>query len=92
MAASFRTNYSQDFVSAVLQSPYSIPTRLTLTNHYIDLGYPDLAAGEAYLALLLIDEYEDESGEWHDNVVHALELDVGLKTKDDILKELELKT
>jgi len=92
MAASFRTNYSQDFVSAVLQSPYSISTRLALTNHYIDLGYPDLAAGEAYLALLLIDEYEDESGEWNDDVVHALELDVGLKMKHDILKELELKT
>jgi len=92
MAASFHANYSPDFVSAVLQSPYSISTRLALANHYIDLGYPDLAVGEAYLALLLIDEYEDEIGEWHDNVVHALESDVGLEKKDDILQELEFKT
>jgi hypothetical protein len=39
-------------------------------------GYPDLAAGEAYLSLLLLDEIEDESAEWHEQAVHAATMDL----------------
>jgi len=90
--AALHRNYSPDLASAVLRSPYSISTRLALSNHYVELGYPDLAAGEAYLALLLIDECEDESGEWHHDALKALELDAGQEEKDILLRELELTT
>lgn len=40
------------------------------------LGYPDLAAGDAYRALLLTDEVLDDSGEWHELAVEALESSV----------------
>ena len=39
-------------------------------------GYPDLAAGEAYLSLLLLDEIGDESAEWHEQAVHAATMDL----------------
>jgi hypothetical protein len=50
----------------VEDEPYSIIRRLDLSNRYAALKYPDLAAGEAYLALLLCDEILDESGEYHE--------------------------
>jgi hypothetical protein len=50
----------------VEDEPYSIIHRLDLSNSYAALRYPDLAAGEAYLALLLCDEILDESGEYHE--------------------------
>lgn len=40
---------------------------------YEKLGYPDLAAGDAYRALLLTDEVLDESAEWHELAVEAIE-------------------
>lgn len=48
-------------------------------------GYPDLAAGEAYLSLLLIDEIGDESAEWHEQTVHAAIMD--LKAQDELHDE-----
>ncbi|KAF1975508.1 hypothetical protein BU23DRAFT_530036 [Bimuria novae-zelandiae CBS 107.79] len=50
--------------------PYSIRHRLALANAYSSLGYPDLAAGDAYKALLLVDEVGEE-GEYHDNALEA---------------------
>ena len=50
--------------------------RLNLGRHYLHTGYPDLAAGEAYLSLLLLDEIEDESAEWHEQAVHAATKDL----------------
>lgn len=40
---------------------------------YADLGYPDLAAGDAYRALLLTDEAKDEGFEYHEQAVEALQ-------------------
>lgn len=37
------------------------------------LGYHDLAAGDAYKALLLLDEITDESGEYHEVAASAFE-------------------
>ncbi|QDS71904.1 hypothetical protein FKW77_000312 [Venturia effusa] len=53
------------FQASVLEKPYSIEARLALARQYALLGYPDLSAGEAYMALLLIDEVRDECGEYH---------------------------
>lgn len=56
----------------VLEGPYNIAHRLELSDLYAVLGYPDLAAGEAYKALLLVDEVSDESGEYHEVAWEAL--------------------
>jgi hypothetical protein len=55
---------------ATPERPYSIPHRLELAKAYSQLGYPDLAAGDAYKALLLIDEVVEE-GEYHEEALEA---------------------
>ena len=52
-------------------NPYCIDLRIKLARSYQLLGYPDLAAGESYKALLLIDEVVDEAGEYHENALEA---------------------
>ncbi|KAF1841852.1 uncharacterized protein K460DRAFT_293666 [Cucurbitaria berberidis CBS 394.84] len=54
--------------------PYSVVHRLKLAKAYKSLGYPDLAIGDAYKALLLIDEVVEE-GEYHDEALEAAEAD-----------------
>ena len=44
--------------------------RLNLAKAYRSLGYPDLAIGDAYKALLLVDEVA-EKGEYHDEALEA---------------------
>ncbi|KAJ9643550.1 hypothetical protein H2199_004229 [Coniosporium tulheliwenetii] len=58
------------------EKPYSISSRLALADAYANLGYPDLCAGEAYKALLLVDELSDGSGEYHELTVEAAEADI----------------
>jgi hypothetical protein len=60
----------------VLERPYSIEARLTLARQYAALGYPDLSAGEAYMALLLIDEVRDDSGEYHEEAFETAQEDI----------------
>ncbi|KAF2095536.1 hypothetical protein NA57DRAFT_67915 [Rhizodiscina lignyota] len=55
----------------VKSEPYNITLRLALADTYQTLRYPDLAAGEAYKALLLVDEVCDESGEYHELAFEA---------------------
>ena len=57
--------------SSVLMEPYNIGYRLNLAEAYKQCQYPDLAAGEAYLALLLIDEASDESSEYYEHAIAA---------------------
>ena len=59
------------------KSPYSSETYLRRAICHERLGYPDLAASDAYRALLLTDEIFDEEGEYHDRAVEALETVVG---------------
>lgn len=59
--------------------PYSIRHRLRLAKAYWSLGYPDLAAGDAYKALLLVDEIVDE-GEYHDEALEAAITDISTHT------------
>jgi len=54
--------------------PYSITHRLKLANAYKALGYPDLAIGDAYRALLLVDEVVEE-GEYYDEALDAAKID-----------------
>ncbi|KAF2756340.1 hypothetical protein EJ05DRAFT_62582 [Pseudovirgaria hyperparasitica] len=53
------------------QDPYSVPLRIKLIEAYDTLKYPDLAAGEAYRAILLIDEVVDECGEFHEEALES---------------------
>ncbi|KAH8781494.1 hypothetical protein F5883DRAFT_600121 [Diaporthe sp. PMI_573] len=55
------------------ESPYDLIRYLQRAVVYSNLGYPDLAAGDAYRALLLTDEVRNESFEYHDQAIRALE-------------------
>lgn len=72
--------------------PYSIPLRLQLARAYQALGYPDLAAGDAYRALLLIDEAVQD-GEYHDQAIEAARDDIEVRSDHlglvDFLSEAE---
>lgn len=48
--------------------------RLNLAKAYRNLGYPDLAIGDAYKALLLVDEVAEE-GEYHEEALEAANAD-----------------
>jgi hypothetical protein len=56
--------------AATPKSAYSILHRIDLAKAYKSLGYPDLAAGDAYKALLLIDELIEE-GEYYEEALEA---------------------
>jgi hypothetical protein len=55
----------------ISREPYHAGARVLLSKSYAALGYPDLAAGEAYMAILLVDEIRDSSGEYHEEAVIA---------------------
>ncbi len=57
----------------IRHSPYDCDPYIRRAVCHDKLGYPDLAAGDAYRALLLTDEVLDESGEWHELAVEAVE-------------------
>jgi hypothetical protein len=54
------------------RNPYDLSLYLDRAKAYAQLGYPDLAAGDAYRALLLTDEIRDETGEHHEEASLAL--------------------
>ena len=53
-------------------SPYNLYTYLQRATVHELLGYPDLAASDAYKALLLTDEVLDEYGEFHNQASSAI--------------------
>ncbi len=53
--------------------PYDLFLYIKRAIVHSDLGYPDLAAGDAYRALLLTDEVRDEGFEYHEVASEALE-------------------
>lgn len=72
-----RQRYTESLVKlqgSTAGRPYSISHRLELAEAYKVLGYPDLAASDAYKALLLIDEVVEE-GEYHEDALEAAKLD-----------------
>lgn len=62
----------EHITDALADSPYNLILYLQRAVVYSNLGYPDLAAGDAYRALLLTDEIRDDGFEYHDQAVEAL--------------------
>lgn len=58
------------------ENSYSIPLYLRRCQIYGVLGHPDLAAMDAYKALLLVDEVVEESGEYHEEALEAAQHDM----------------
>lgn len=63
----------QELTDGLERSPYDLILYLDRAVVYSNLAYPDLAAGDAYRALLLIDEVSDESFEYHEQALEALQ-------------------
>ncbi|KAL2124113.1 hypothetical protein VTJ04DRAFT_478 [Mycothermus thermophilus] len=55
----------QHLTTTLIESPYDLILYLERAVAHSSLGYPDLAAGDAYRALLLADEVRDEGFEYH---------------------------
>ncbi|KAF1827134.1 uncharacterized protein K489DRAFT_405869 [Dissoconium aciculare CBS 342.82] len=55
------------------REPYCSPVHIYLATQYARLGYPDLAAGSAYKALLLKDAIDEPSEEYHDQANEAMQ-------------------
>ncbi|KAK4650629.1 hypothetical protein QC762_709170 [Podospora pseudocomata] len=62
----------QQLTDSLSASPYDLILYLERAVVHSDLAYPDLAAGDAYRALLLADEVRDESFEYHEQALEAL--------------------
>ncbi len=62
----------QKLTAKLLDSPYDSILYLKRAVVYTHLSYPDLAAGDAYKALLLTDEVRDEGFEYHTQALEAL--------------------
>ncbi|KAK7225838.1 hypothetical protein V2G26_013841 [Clonostachys chloroleuca] len=58
--------------------PYDLIHYLERSVVHSDLGYPDLAAGDAYRALLLCDEVANEGFEYHEQALESLQMHVGV--------------
>lgn len=58
--------------------PYDLILYLERAVVYSNLGYPDLAAGDAYRALLLTDEVLNEGFEYHEQALEALQMHTAL--------------
>lgn len=58
--------------AGLYENPYDLELYLERAVVYEHLGFSDLAVGDAYRALLLTDEVQDDSGEYHRYAVEAL--------------------
>lgn len=67
-----KLNALHELKSFLPEHGYSIDLYSRIASAYVDTGYPDLAAGAAYKALLLIDNLEDEDNEFYDVAFLAL--------------------
>ncbi|ERT00765.1 mynd domain containing protein [Sporothrix schenckii 1099-18] len=78
----------QELTDKLAESAYDIFLYLSRAAVYADLAYPDLAAGDAYRALLLTDEISDESFEYHDQTQEAMApYATGEKSLPDVLRQ-----
>lgn len=67
---------------ALISLPYDLIRYLERAVVHSDLGYPDLAAGDAYRALLLADEVTNESFEYHEQALEGLQMHVAFSLPD----------
>lgn len=63
----------EQLTDALGDSPYDLILYLQRAVVYSNLGYPDLAAGDAYRALLLTDEIRNDGFEYHEQAVEGLQ-------------------
>ncbi|CAK9779495.1 unnamed protein product [Cutaneotrichosporon oleaginosum] len=61
-----------EITARLADSPYDLVAYLERARVHATLGYPDLAAGDAYRALLLADEARTEGFEYHEEAAAAL--------------------
>ncbi|PFH57886.1 hypothetical protein XA68_14438 [Ophiocordyceps unilateralis] len=73
-----RTQLSEGLVSL----PYDLILYLERAVVHSDLGYPDLAAGDAYRALLLADEVANDAFEYHQQALESLQMRAGVSVPD----------
>ena len=73
--------------ACVHAASYRVDFRLNLAQAYEQCQFPDLAAGEAYLMLLLIDEALDESSDCHEHAITATKRAILAINGDDNLIE-----
>lgn len=64
----------ESITDALLRLPYDLIAYIERSWVHADLGYPDLAAGDSYRALLLCDECANGSFEYHEQALEALQL------------------
>lgn len=69
-----RLDRRQQLTEGLISLPYDLVLYLERAVVYADLGYPDLAAGDAYRALLLTDEVLTDGFEFHEQAVAALRM------------------
>lgn len=62
----------QQITEALLTLPYDLIAYIERAEVYSELGYPDLAAGDCYRALLLCDEVANEGFEYHAQALETL--------------------
>ncbi|KAJ0155359.1 Uncharacterized protein HZ326_2426 [Fusarium oxysporum f. sp. albedinis] len=62
--------------------PYDLILYLNRAAIHSDLGYPDLAAGDAYRALLLADEVLNEGFEYHEQALESLQMHTAVPLPD----------
>lgn len=63
----------QDITDALQRLPYDLIAYLERAAVHAELGYPDLAAGDSYRALLLCDECANEGFEYHEQALKTLQ-------------------
>ena len=69
----------QTLTDKLHQTPYSPRLYLDRAACHQNLLFPDLAAGDAYKALLLTDEAKDVSGEYHEQALQTIEATAHLR-------------
>ncbi|EXM36356.1 SET domain [Fusarium oxysporum f. sp. vasinfectum] len=62
--------------------PYDLILYLNRAAIHSNLGYPDLAAGDAYRALLLADEVLNEGFEYHEQALESLQMHTAVPLPD----------
>lgn len=72
----------QQLTDGLESLPYDLVLYLERAVVHADLAYPDLAAADAYRALLLTDEVANEGFEYHEQALEALRMHVGSPMAD----------
>lgn len=67
-------------------NPYSVPLHVVIAVDYLGLGYPDLAAGSAYKALLLSDALDNDAEEYHDEACESLKITIQEQPLEERIK------